>query len=533
LWRSFENKIKSIRKEEMNMKRNNMLMLRTVGIFILICTAFVCYGFTSEHSGWVVVDTGQDKCYDHIGREIPCPGAGSGFYGQDAQYSGFQPSCTDNGDGTVTDNNTGLMWQKTPGSKMTWEDAVKNASSFNLAGYTDWRLPTIKELYSLMDFTGVTGFSASVSIPYIDTAYFDFSYGDPLAGERFIDAQYCSATEYVGTTMNGNITIFGVNFADGRIKGYPKYNKLYYVRYVRGSTGYGSNRFVDNNDGTISDLSTGLMWMKNDSGHLKAGDNGDGKLDWQQALDWAENLEYAGYTGWRLPNAKELQSIVDYTRSPGITGSPAIDPVFNTTSIIDGNGQVNYPYFWTGTTHPDGMSLGSTAVYIAFGEAQGYMRTPTGSYILRDVHGAGAQRSDPKSGDPDDFPYGRGPQGDVISIYNYVRCVRDISDNTSQETPKILLSTNHLIFRFVRVGKPPHPQSLSIRNSGAGTLNWTVEADAAWLKIKPDKGTGFGTVGVFVEGRGLVPGIYTGTITVSDANASNSPQTVTVRFHVN
>jgi hypothetical protein len=55
------------------------------------------------------------------------------------------------------------------------------------------------------------------------------------------------------------------------------------------------------------------------------------------------------------------------------------------------------------------------------------MQMPPGSemYYLIDVHGAGAQRSDPKAGDPAQYPYGRGPQGDDIRIYNYVRCVRD------------------------------------------------------------------------------------------------------------
>jgi hypothetical protein len=48
----------------------------------------------------------------------------------------------------------------------------------------------------------------------------------------------------------------------------------------------------------------------------------------------------------------------------------------------------------------------------------------TGDYHYVDVHGAGAQRSDPKAGDPAMFPHGRGPQGDVIRIYNYVRLVR-------------------------------------------------------------------------------------------------------------
>lgn len=50
----------------------------------------------------------------------------------------------------------------------------------------------------------------------------------------------------------------------------------------------------------------------------------------------------------------------------------------------------------------------------------------SGNYVLQDVHGAGAQRSDPKAGDPNDYPYGHGPQGDVIRIYNYVRVVRNL-----------------------------------------------------------------------------------------------------------
>ena len=55
---------------------------------------------------------------------------------------------------------------------------------------------------------------------------------------------------------------------------------------------------------------------------------------------------------------------------------------------------------------------------------------PPYDYTLLDVHGAGAQRSDPKAGDPADYPVGHGPQGDVIRIFNYVRCVRDVSLTT-------------------------------------------------------------------------------------------------------
>jgi hypothetical protein len=213
------------------------------------------------------VDTGQGKCYDNS-REIIFPQPGEAFYRQDAQYQGVQPAYQDNSDGTVTDLNTGLMWQKYSGDKMTYEEAGANASSLNLAGYNDWRLPTIKQLYSLILFSGINPPAESVAknaVPFIDTNYFNFEYGDTSAGERIIDAQYWSTTEYLGTTMNSNTTVFGVNFADGRIKGYPGdisprgQPMKQFVRYVRGNPEYGINDFADNGDGTITDTATGLM----------------------------------------------------------------------------------------------------------------------------------------------------------------------------------------------------------------------------------------------------------------------------------
>ena len=77
-------------------------------------------------------------------------------------------------------------------------------------------------------------------------------------------------------------------------------------------------------------------------------------------------------------------------------------------------------YFFS-TTHLDGPNPFTGAAYIAFGEGLGKMN---GS--LMDVHGAGCQRSDPKSGSRDDYPQYWGPQGDIRYVYNYVRCVRNI-----------------------------------------------------------------------------------------------------------
>jgi len=381
-----------------------------------------------------IVGTNQSDFYD-ANREMSAPSEGQPFYGQDAQYSSNSPNYTDNGDGTITDQMTGLMWQKDPGSKKTYAQAVEDAGSLTLAGYDDWRLPSIKELYSLILFSGIdpsgySGQDTSGLTPFIDSV-FDFEYGDPSVGERIIDSQFATSTLYVDTTMNGDETMFGVNFADGRIKGYgtgpmPGSNsgKTFFTLYVRGNPDYGTNRFVDNGNGTVSDTSTGLMWLQQDSGFFAVGDRGDGALSWEQALAFSENLEYEGYSDWRLPTAKELQSIVDYSRAPGITGTAAIDPMFDCSSINNELGQADYPCYWSSTTHASWASdrRGSNAAYVAFGRGMGYMN---GTWM--DVHGAGCQRSDPKEGDPSDYPTGHGPQGDAIRIFNFVRCVRTIN----------------------------------------------------------------------------------------------------------
>ncbi|RMF93074.1 MAG: DUF1566 domain-containing protein, partial [Planctomycetota bacterium] len=389
-----------------------------------------------------IVDTGQVRCYDDR-VEIAYPKPGERFFGQDAQYRGHTPSYRDNGDGTITDLVTGLMWQKDPGEKKTYAEAVAGAAECRLGGYDDWRLPTIKELYSLILFSGedVDPMATGGDLHPFIADCFAFQYGDVQKGERIIDSQFATATEYTSTTMNGAATVFGVNFADGRIKGYPRDRgprgpKMFYVLYCRGNPDYGKNDFHDNGDGTITDRATGLMWAKIDSGHLKAGPNKDGRMNWEQALKWVEDLEYAGYDDWRLPNAKELQSLVDYTRSPDATNSPAIDPLFECTPIRDPLGRVDYGFYWTSTTHKR-QGDGSAAVYIAFGRGGGWMPDRTGTYRYLDVHGAGCQRSDPKSGDPSRFPHGRGPQGDVIGIYNFVRPVRGGKAEPATEGPPL------------------------------------------------------------------------------------------------
>ena len=315
-----------------------------------------------------IVGTGQTKCYNNRTEMAP-PKPNRPFYGQDAQHQGTLPSYKLSDDGlTVLDTVTGLTWQRSPDTdgdgvltrrdKLTFAQAQQLPAKLNEAkfgGFGDWRLPTIKELYSLIVFSGVDpsgpGAEATRLTSFIDTRYFKFAYGDTSQGERPIDSQYASSTKYVGKSFRGSAKLFGVNFADGRIKGYDLLmpgggmEKTFFVQCVRGNPSYGTNDFHDNGDGTITDRATGLMWSKTDSGK---------GLNWEAALAWvqAKNAKkYLGHDDWRLPHAKQLQSIVDYTRSPDTTGSPAIDPLFTCTKITNENGQADYPFYWTGTTH--------------------------------------------------------------------------------------------------------------------------------------------------------------------------------------
>ncbi|QXP59694.1 DUF1566 domain-containing protein [Olleya sp. HaHaR_3_96] len=398
-------------------------------IFILANLFFSCDNDDSEVSDndsvigtttdktYPIVDTGVFEFYSDTAI-ITTPTVGHAFYGQDATYNGNQPSYTNNGDGTITDNITGLMWQQDMGDKISYVDAADLVETINLGGYTDWRIPSIKELYSLANFTGRCYGDDAVDM-FIDTNYFIQPIGDESIGEREIDGQTWSKTHYVGLIMNGDEAVFGYNFVDGRLKAYPKYNpatgapNAMYFRMVRGGQSYGENNFTDNSDGTITDHATGLMWQQVDNGTT---------YNWENALDYAESLTLAEHDDWRMPNAKELQSIVDYTRSPSTTASPAINPLFSCTPITDPEGNPGqYGYYWSSSPLQDGPTPYTDAVYFCFGKAQGVM---TGN--LMDVHGAGAQRNDPKSGDATLFPDNFGPQGDVRYVYNFIRCVRNV-----------------------------------------------------------------------------------------------------------
>lgn len=367
---------------------------------------------TAAYAGcYPIVSTSQTGIWDDTGNSIN-PISGEAFYGQDAQYTHTTPVYTLSGDGkTVKDEVTGLTWQKSYDSGTYYwasiQTVVDNLNNQNYGGYSDWRVPTIKELYSLWD--------ASVGWPYIDTDYFDITY---TSEQELSHAIFWSTDKYTGVMGNisangetpGAELAFGVNFGTGHIKSYSiKVGPKHQVRCVRGNLSYGVNLFQNNNDGTISDLATGLMWQQND--------NGSG-IDWEDALAYAQtqnNANYLGHNDWRLPNAKELQSLVDYKRSPYATNTanvgPAINTLFSCTSILNDGGKADYPYYWTSTSAMS-MANGSypSAWYVAFGQAE--------DGNGENLHGAGAVRFDSKT-----VGTGAGEE----RVLNYVRLVRNIN----------------------------------------------------------------------------------------------------------
>ena len=272
-----------------------------------------------------VPDTGQMQCFNSSGNVISCANTG-----QDGAYTINPMSFTDNGNQTITDNNTGLLWQKCmagrvnnatcdyPGNNVPYlfnwyqatgtTDATSNPAGpyyRNVCGElgSGWRLPTNLELMSIMDY--------SLQSPAIQAAYFPNTVNGLWTSLPAVSEENESWT----VTLNG-----GINFTS-----------IFYsscgVRCVHG--GQTTQSLHDNGNGTVTDTSTGLMWQQGEPGSMTL----------VNALNYCETLIYppsSGYTDWRLPNIKELVSLVDYAHAI---------PAFNSTLFPN----VIENYYWSST----------------------------------------------------------------------------------------------------------------------------------------------------------------------------------------
>lgn len=238
-------------------------------------------------------------------------------FGEDADFNIYPPFFLINGNGTVTDTVTGLMWQQIDGGEMTIENAVIYCDTLTLGGFTDWRLPTAHEAFSIqnMQYTN----------PSLNTTVF------PVTGAEY----WWSSNKQA----NDATKVWCTN-AGGGIGNHPKTEtisaggtKKFHVRAVRGIFVPEpiTNHFTDNGNGTITDNVTNLVWQK-----IHSTDS----LTWEQSLTYADTATIGGYTDWRLPNIKELQSINDEN---------LINPSVNNTFFSN----VGVNKFWSSTSLPN------------------------------------------------------------------------------------------------------------------------------------------------------------------------------------
>jgi hypothetical protein len=220
-------------------------------------------------------------------------------------------SYTDNGDETIQDNVTGLMWQKEIKPQRLWINPELYTETF--ASYSDWRIPTVAELATLVD--------SGRSMPAINPIFDMPEELENDEGWPYWTADACVASSSLA---------WYINFDYGRVHYDKSINTPLFIRPVRGPF-YGSgSTFVINGDGTVSAPNTDLMWQQCKSGQTWTGALCDGSSvpeQWNQAVAYIENLNntsYLGYDDWRLPTRNELQSLLDYSLYYPATSFPNI-----------------------------------------------------------------------------------------------------------------------------------------------------------------------------------------------------------------
>ena len=242
----------------------------------------------------------------------------------------------------VRDNVTGMIWEvKTADNKDStykWGSRTSLVTAANaensgsgLCGITNWRVPSVNELFSIINYNNYG--------PSIDSDYFP----------NTSSGSFWSEQEVVNDPANA----WPVDFSDGSNSATNAKSNSRRVRLVSAATAAVS--YTNNNNGTITDNTTGLMWKAcdqeqvwNDGDPDSCTDGTSGNYTWTVALTEAQNHTFAGYNDWRLPNIKELTSIVDYTKA-----SPSINPVFpnaNTASFWSStlytNASIGPDYAW-------------------------------------------------------------------------------------------------------------------------------------------------------------------------------------------
>ena len=283
----------------------------------------------------------------------------------------------DHADGTVTDPTTGLTWMRCAvgqiwtGSTCTgnlsgfsWEQA--RALTSNFAGRSDWRLPNIRELQTLVD--------RSRFEPAADVSAFPNSFWNSTSSTT---ARFWSGAP----DPSDSNSAWRVNFYKGDANRATRAT-YFFVRLVRGTSVQGiandarpTSDYLDHADGTVTHVPTGLMWKRcsepqtwEPSTHTCSG--AMNAISWDTARQLSP--AYAGKTDWRLPTEDELLSLVDYSSGAAVAINLELfpntppsfyfsnDPVAGSSSSVWG---VNFDKGYSGSTFGGiGVSMGGGGV---------------------------------------------------------------------------------------------------------------------------------------------------------------------------
>lgn len=281
---------------------------------------------------------------------------------------------SDNGNGTVTDPSTGLTWKRCAegrtwtgsacggtASLYTWNQAMALTGASSFAGRGDWRLPNIRELQTIVNRARYG--------PVLDPAAFP---GAP-------SVYAWSASPLAANTNNA----WKLHLSGGLTSnaGLGETNAVFLVRADTTPGAMNPARpasdYVDNTDGTVTHLPTGLMWQRCATGQAWTGAGCSGSASavaWAQASGLADG--FAGNTDWRLPTEDELLSLVDYT-----LGSPVLNTaVFPSTPTAS---------FWSATLN---FLHANNAWETSFIDGHAIANSPTTSALyIRLVRSAGAR----------------------------------------------------------------------------------------------------------------------------------------------
>jgi hypothetical protein len=273
--------------------------------------------FNLTVSVWGLTKTGQTSCWDSAGTLLDA--AACLLSGQDGAYQAgadtdFTRSEPVTGEYIVTDNLNGLVWQDNAaanGMNVRWNTAsafCTSLSSSSYGGYTGWRLPTIKELESIVDY--------ELNSPKINAVF------QNKAGAYYWSSSQNTTSSYFYWIMN---------FAAAR-NYFTDVDDYQFVRCVRSDNGYPSADFErDNAKNIVTDNNTYLMWLD---------DEISSQMLWGAAISYCENKDVGGYSDWRLPNARELISITDSSiYAPAVSSVfqnvPSSGSYWSSTSLID------------------------------------------------------------------------------------------------------------------------------------------------------------------------------------------------------